>query len=137
MEFYRIDNKEFKIVPENNTVYGRSYEKDYIEEIFATFSLEECCLVPTYLYQMEPKTYTSKAVCDSSDRFDPKIGVDICGAKLDMKSHEKFSKRCRRAIKEMENTIEKLKAIADRHDAKAKAIRDDYEKYYVGGEYLK
>lgn len=131
------DNKTFKIVPENKTVYGTGKKKDLSYEICSTFTKYEHEVLPSDLYIVPTSNIYSKAVCSEGDHFDEKIGIDISSAKLDLKNHEYAARKYDWVIKTMISAIKKLEDLSERHKKKAKAIRNDLERYYGEGEYLK
>lgn len=137
MEEVVRNNKYFKIIPENGTVYGIAIKKDFTNEVDSTFTDAEFDCLPIYMLEQVPDLNRANAVCDIGDKFDPKIGMDIAAAKLDAKDHEQFAKRCERAARSMESAIKKLDDLANKHTKKAQAIRDDLENYYVGGKYIR
>ena len=131
------NDKCFKIIPENGTVYATGSKDGIMDRERSTFTVEELCVLPYYILEDsydDNNKISAKAVCDRLDTFDENVGIDIAGAKIDMKNHLRMARLCDRALRDMETVMRKLEMICNKHYRKAKAIQKDLEEYYGGGK---
>lgn len=73
--------------------------------------------------------YKSEAVADENDEFDIKIGREIAGQKVDYKYHKSMIKQYNRYILLLENMIDMLEKLRNKHIDKRRKIIDNMKKF--------
>ena len=132
MKRLQKNNKFFKIIPENKTVYGKSIKKSTLNEVNSIMTDRELEVLPWYIIDDVDKSFyhTAQATCRDGDEFDEKIGMDVVAAKLDKKNHEWMARKYDHALQDMQSAMRKLEDLCNKHLKKARAIEKDLEEHY-------
>jgi hypothetical protein len=73
------------------------------------------------------------ATCSDDDKWDEKIGKEIVNSKLDMKVHQRLAKKCRQFSETYFTLCKRFAELAEKHEKKADAIKNDLERHYCEG----
>lgn len=132
MELVKKNNREYKIIPENNVVICRTQkysltkewetEKKKVKEILKTAAFQNDISAEEY--------YISKAFCDGRDEFDEKKGIDIASEKADLQRHVAAMKYYVRMITSLSDAVDACDKLFRKHSDKAQVIYDDMVKTY-------
>lgn len=131
-----IKNKDFIVVPEGRIVKGEMAERKVRDDL-------KMGIKPLYRRLLKLVAEDEEldngydfdnikavAYCDEDDEFDEKAGIDVCGAKLDLKNHRKLERLYRKIC----DTLMEVELIAlhmmEVHKHKAEAIEEDLRKTY-------
>lgn len=140
MEIIKIKNKEFKIIPENKTVYGKIKKANISKEVKAVLTEDEFKVVSSVIADdilnqiVDNNQYIyAKAVCSPEDEFDKWKGIEITSAKLEKKNHDRIAKLYDRALRHMNSASRELEDLCTKHMRKARAIKKDLDEHYCGG----
>ena len=129
-----IKNKDFIVVPEGRIVKGEMAERKVRDDIKMGIKPLYRSLLKLVADELDNgydfDNIKAVAYCDEDDEFDEKAGIDVCGAKLDLKNHRKLE----RLYGKVCNTLMEVELIAihmmEVHKHKAEAIEEDLRKTY-------
>lgn len=126
--------KKFIELPEKNTVIAMMENKHSVANEVKTvnknyeFILNRLDFVFGRKESSNPY-YKSKAVADGDDTFDVKTGRKIAGQKADYKYHKSMIDQYNRYILLLENMIDTLEKLRNKHIDKKRKITDNMRKF--------
>lgn len=126
--------KRFIELPEKNTVIAMMENKHSVANEVKTvnknyeFILNRLDFVFGRKESSNPY-YKSKAVSDGDDTFDVKTGREIAGQKADYKYHKSMIDQYNRYILLLENMIDTLEKLRNKHIDRKRKITDNMRKF--------
>ena len=129
-----IMKKKFIELPKENTVIAMMENKHSIADEVKTVNKNYAFILNRIDFVFGRKEssnpyYKSTAVADVNDTFDAKVGREIAGQKTDYKYHKSMVDQYNRHILLLENMIDTLEKLRNRHIDKKRRITDNMKRF--------
>lgn len=126
--------KRYVELPEKNTVIAMMENKHSIADEVITVNKNYAFILNRidFVFGREESSnpyYKSKAVANGNDVFDIKTGREIAGQKTDYKYHKSMVDQYNRHILMLENMIDVLEKLRNKHIEKKRKIKDNIKKF--------
>lgn len=126
--------KRYVELPEKNTVIAMMENRHSVADEVKTVNKNYAFILNRIDFVFGRKEsgnpyYRSTAVSDGDDTFDAKIGREIAGQKTDYKYHKSMVDQYNRHILLLENMIDTLEKLRNKHIEKKRKITDNMKKF--------
>lgn len=126
--------KKFIELPEERTVIAMMEENHTVVKELEKTSKKYAFILNRIDFMFGRKDsgnsyFKSEAVADKNDLFDINIGREIAGQKVDYKYHKSMVKQYNRYILLLENIIDTLENLRNKHIDKRRKIENNMKKY--------
>lgn len=126
--------KKYIELPEKKTVIAMMDKKHSISEEISSVSKKYAFILNRIDFifgrnKSNNSYFKSKAIALEDDVFDVKIGREIAGQKVDYKYHKSMISQYNRYILLLENMIDTLENLRNKHIDKRRKIENDMKKY--------